>query len=52
MAAIIGPLASGIIAERIGLRNILFFAFLATCGSFAMSKGFARQTIVAQKMQD
>ncbi len=46
-------MAGGMIAETTGLRNVLFFAFLVTLGSFAMSKRLARQTtIVAQKMQD
>lgn len=52
VAAIIGPLAGGIIAEMSGLRNVLLFAFLMTLGSFAMSKRLARQTVAVQKVQD
>jgi MFS family permease len=52
MAAIIGPLVGGAIAEVSGLRNVLLFAFLATLGSFVMSKRLARQTVAAQKVHD
>jgi MFS family permease len=52
VAAIIGPLVGGAIAEVSGLRNVLFFAFFMTLGSFAMSKRLARQTLAAQKVQD
>ncbi|MGI0048914.1 MAG: MFS transporter [Nitrososphaera sp.] len=51
VAAIIGPLAGGAIAEVSGIRSVLLFAFLMTLGSFAMSKRLARQTVAAQKVQ-
>lgn len=51
VAAIIGPIAGGVIAEISGLRNVLLFAFLVTLGSFAMSKRLAREAVAAPKVE-
>ena len=51
VAAIAGPLIGGVIAEVYGLRNVMLFAFIATLGSFAMSKKLAKQTVATQKAQ-
>ena len=51
VAAIIGPIAGGVIAEMSGLRNVLLFAFLVTLGSFAMSKRLARDAVAAPKVE-
>lgn len=47
VAAIVGPLAAGAVAELLGIRAVLVFAFCVTLGSFAMSKRLARQTVTA-----
>ena len=51
VAAIVGPLAGGIIAEMYGLRNVLMFAFLVTLGSFALSTRLAKCTLAAAQQK-
>ncbi len=51
VGAIIGPLAGGVIAEMLGIRAVLLFAFAVTLGSFAMSRTLKRET-VEQKTQE
>jgi len=51
VSAIAGPLIGGVIAEMMGIRNVLLFAFLVNLVAFALSKTLKQPTTLAKKQE-
>ncbi len=52
VSAIAGPLIGGVIAEMMGIRNVLLFAFLVNLVGFALSKTLKQPTTLAKKQNN